>query len=97
MTELHVVATIPAQPERAGDIRTALQQLATATRAEDGCLAYDLYESAAVPGTFVTVERWTGQDALDQHMATPHIAAAMAAADGALAGDIAIHPLVPVA
>ena len=96
MSELHVVATIPAKPEAVDALRAALQTLVTATRAEDGCLSYDLFESVAAPGTFVTLERWTDQAALDAHMTTPHIAAALAAADGALSGDIAIHPLVPV-
>lgn len=96
MPELHVVATIPVKAESVTELRQALAALVTATRAEEGCLAYDLYESAAAPGTFVTIERWTGQEALDQHMKSPHIADALSAADGALSGDIAIHPLQPV-
>lgn len=95
MPELNVVATIPVLPEAVEELRPALLELVTATRGEEGCLSYELYESAAAPGTFVTLERWTGQDALDQHMRTPHIAAALAAADGKLAGEIAIHPLLP--
>lgn len=97
MSELNVVATIPAKPEAVDAIRAALQTLVTATRAEEGCLAYDLFESGAAPGTFVTVERWTDQAALDAHLQMPHVAEALAAADGALAGEVAIHPLVPVA
>ena len=96
MSELQVVATIPAKPEAADAIREALKALAEATRAEEGCLAYDLFESGSAPGTFVTVERWTDSAALDAHMAMPHVAAAFAAADGALSGDVAIHPLQPV-
>jgi quinol monooxygenase YgiN len=97
MTELHVVATIPVKAEHVEALREALNGLAEATRQEPGCLAYDLYESAAAPGVFVTVERWTDQAALDAHMQAPHVAAAFASADGALAGEVAIHPLVPVA
>jgi quinol monooxygenase YgiN len=77
-------------------VREALRVLVDATRAEEGCLSYDLFESASTPGTFVTVERWTDSAALDAHMEAPHVAAAFAAADGALAGDVAIHPLQPV-
>ena len=95
MPELNVVATIPARPEAVDEVRSALLELVAATRQEPGCLSYELFESAAAPGTFVTLERWTGQDALDEHMRTPHIAAALAAAEGRLAGDIAIHPLLP--
>lgn len=96
MSELHVVATIPVRAEHVEALRGPLTELAAATRQESGCLAYDLYESAAAPGVFVTVERWTDQAALDAHMQAPHVAAAFAAADGALAGDVAIHPLTPV-
>lgn len=96
MSELQVVATIPAKPEAADAIREALKALVAATLEEEGCLAYDLFESGSAPGTFVTVERWTDSAALDAHMAMPHVAAAFAAADGALSGDVAIHPLQPV-
>lgn len=95
MSELHVVATIPAKPDAVHEIRVALRALVAASREEEGCLAYDLYESAAAPGTFVTVERWTGQDALDEHLQSPHIEEALAATKGGLSGDIAVHPLVP--
>lgn len=94
---LHVVATIPATAEATGAIRAALTTLAEATRREEGCLSYDLHESGAAPGVFVTVEEWADQAALDAHLRTPHVATALAAAEGQLAGDIAIHPLVPVA
>lgn len=96
MNELHAVAVIPAKPEAAEAIGAALQQLAAATRDEEGCVAYDVFESAAAPGTFVTVERWVDQAAMDAHMQTPHVAAAFAAADGSLAGEVAIHPLRPL-
>ena len=96
MSDLQVVATIPAKPEHADAIREALKTLVEATLAEEGCLAYDLFESASAPGTFVTVERWTDSAALDAHMGQPHVAAAFAAADGALSGEVAIHPLTPV-
>ena len=96
MSELLVVATIPATAEGTQTVRSALETLVDASRQEDGCIAYDVYESASAPGMFVTVERWTGQDAMDAHMGTPHVAAAIAAVGGALSGDIAIHPLVPV-
>lgn len=97
MSELNVVATIPVKAEHVETIRGALVQLAGATRQEAGCLAYDLYESAAAPGVFVTVERWTDRAALNAHMQSPHVAAAFAAAGDALSGDVAIHPLTPVA
>jgi quinol monooxygenase YgiN len=55
------------------------------TRAEHGCLAYDLFESASMPGTFITVELWRDQSDVDAHMQTAHIAAALAASEAHLA------------
>ena len=95
MSELNVVATISANPGSEDVVRDALQTLVGPTRAEEGCLAYDLFESQSAPGTFVTIEKWTGQEALDGHMASPHIAAAFAATGDALAAAPAIHPLTP--
>ncbi len=96
MSELHVVATIPAKPGSEDVIREALSSLVTATRAEEGCVSYDLYESSAAPGTFVTVEVWRSQDDLDAHMRSPHLGEAFAAAGEHLGGEVAIHPLTPV-
>ena len=86
MSDLQVVATIPAKPEAADQVRAALQELVDATRAEDGCMSYDLFESGSAPETFVTVERWRDAASLEAHMTTPHVAAAFAAAEGGLSG-----------
>ena len=96
MSDLHVVATIPAKPESVDQVRAALHELVAATRNEDGCVSYDLYESGSAPGTFVTVERWRDAASLEAHMTTPHVAAAFAAAGDGLSGEVAIHPLTPV-
>lgn len=96
MADLRVVAVIPGKEASADVMRAALTTLAKATQSHEGCTGYELFESAAAPGTFVTVESWRSQADLDAHMQTPDIAAAMAGADGHLAGDIGIHPLVPV-
>lgn len=96
MSELHVVATIPAKQGSEDAIRAALTELVEATRQEEGCVSYDLYESQAAPGTFVTVEVWRDQEALDGHMQSPHLQQAFAAAGDHLGGEVAIHPLTSV-
>ncbi len=96
MTDLHVVAVIPGKPEAADDVRAALTTLAEATRQEEGCVSYALSESKAEPGTFVTVEVWKDQAAMDAHMTTPHVAAAFATVGDKMAGAVAVHPLEPV-
>jgi quinol monooxygenase YgiN len=90
---LRVVATIPIDPARARDAADALSALAAASREEEGCYAYDVYESTAAPGVFVTVEAWRSQADMDAHMGTPHIATAFEVLGPAIAGEIGLHPL----
>jgi quinol monooxygenase YgiN len=93
---LRVVATLPLDPSRSVEAAAALATLAAASREEEGCYAYDVFESATAPGTFVTVEAWRAQEDLDAHMSTPHLGKAFEVLGPAIAGDIAIHPLKPV-
>ena len=45
-----------------------------ATRAEDGCIAYDMGEDVSVPGLFRVSELWASEAALRAHLAAPHMA-----------------------
>ncbi len=96
MSELSVVAVLVAQTGQEDVLRQALSALVAPTLDEEGCLGYELFESAAAPGTFLTQERWRGQSDLDAHLQTAHVQAALGAAGEALAAAPAIHPLVPV-
>ena len=96
MSDLHVVATIPAKPGSEDIVGGGLSALAAESRKEEGCISYEVFESAAVAGTFVTVEVWTGQEALDAHMQSPHFQAALGKFGEHLAGVPGIHPLKPV-
>jgi quinol monooxygenase YgiN len=57
------------------DLKTHLLSLAAPTRAEPGCLAYDLYQSPDAPSEFVRLERWTSLADLEAHKALPHLRA----------------------
>jgi quinol monooxygenase YgiN len=96
MPDLHVVAVLTAKPGSESVLEEALRGLVEPTRAEEGCLGYELFRSNADPLSFVTVERWRSQEDLDAHMQTPHITAALQAAGDAFASAPAIHPLVPI-
>lgn len=96
VVDLQVVAVISAKPESVDAVRAGLSRLASESRKEDGNVSYTLFESEAEPGTFVTIEVWTSQDALDTHMQTPHLQAALAEFGAHLAAAPAIHPLRPV-
>ena len=77
---IHVMARINVKPESAAVARDILIALVSASRTEAGCLAYELFQRPDAPHVFQTVEQWTDQAAVDAHMGTPHIVAAIAAA-----------------
>jgi quinol monooxygenase YgiN len=69
---LIIVASIAAEPGQAETVKNALLQVGPPSRAEAGCLKYELHFDQRDPNRFVMLEEWTGQEALDAHMATPH-------------------------
>jgi quinol monooxygenase YgiN len=96
MDGLSVVAVLVAKDGHEEIVRSALHALVIPTREEEGCLAYELFESASAPGTFVTQERWRAQADLNAHLETAHVQQAFIAAGDALATAPGIHPLVAV-
>ena len=96
MAEIKLVATLVSKDGAGAAVREILTGLAAKSRAESGCVAYELYESAAVAGTFVTIEVWADQEALDQHMRGLNLKFAAAALREHLDGAPALHPLIAI-
>ena len=96
MPDLDVVAVLTAKPGSEDIVRDALTELVEPTRAESGCISYDLFASNVDSTVFITVEKWTSQTDLDAHLTTPHVAKALGTAGEHLAVPPAIHPLSPV-
>lgn len=95
MPDLNVVAVITAQPGAADEVRAALQALVEPTRAEPGCLKYELFVSGMSSDTFITVEEWRSSADLEAHLQTDHVQQALATSGDLLAAPPAIHPLQP--
>ena len=57
------------------DLEAHLLSLSAPTRAEPGCVMYDLYRSPGVKNHFLRLEVWASPAALEAHKATPHIRA----------------------
>lgn len=93
---IHTVAVITAKPGSEDLVRETLEGLVAPTRAEEGSISYDLSESLAAPGTFITIEVWSDPSDLDKHLATPHIQNALTVLGTELAVPAGIHPLKPL-
>lgn len=62
-------------PGREADLRAHLVSLAAPTRAEAGCVNYDLYQSEEARHEFMRHEVWASAAALEAHKKAPHLKA----------------------
>src|SRR3990172_11140649 len=85
-----VVARIKAKPDRVERVHQELLKLLAPTRAEDGCLNFDMHQGAADPAHFLFHENWTSEDALKRHFETPHIKQWLAVAPELLAEPLEV-------
>lgn len=85
MATLRVVAHLRAKPDKIEETRNELTGLIEPTRAEAGCIVYELMQNDADPTDFTFVEEWSGNDALDAHLLTEHIQKVVARAGELLA------------
>jgi quinol monooxygenase YgiN/quercetin dioxygenase-like cupin family protein len=73
--EITAVTLIHGLPGKEGDLKAHLLSLSAPTRAESGCLQYDLYQSSANPHEFMRLEVWESPAHLEAHKLTPHLRA----------------------
>lgn len=96
MASVQMLALIPVAAEHAAAARVVVMRLEKESQGEEGNVRFDASESASAPGTFIVIEEWSNQAALEAHLQTSHLAAAMEQLTPLLSGAIAVHPLVPL-
>jgi quinol monooxygenase YgiN len=77
---LHVIAHITARAGEESRVRAELERLIEPTRAEPGCLKYELFVNNENGSDFVFVEEYESDDAFKAHMDSKHVAEAIARA-----------------
>ena len=75
---LYVTAEFTAKEDRVADLIHLLENLATQTRFEAGCLDYGYYQSADNPTVCTSFEIWENPEAEGAHWGTQHLKNAMA-------------------
>jgi quinol monooxygenase YgiN len=75
MTDQRLVLVVEfrAAPGRSDALRTALLDLVAPTRAEAGCVLYDLHEDPADPDVYAFYEIWETPAAHAAHDRTDHV------------------------
>ena len=74
---LRVVVRMVAEPGGVNEVRSILLGLVGSTRAEPGCIAYELLRNRSDPTGFAFVEVWEDDAALDAHLSTAHVRGAL--------------------
>ncbi|MCC5636382.1 antibiotic biosynthesis monooxygenase [Nostoc sp. CHAB 5844] len=80
-----VVARLIALPDKVEELKTVLLELIEPTRQEVGAIKYELLQNQSDPIDFTFVEEWTSNEALDTHLNSPHLQAAVAKLEGLVA------------
>jgi len=85
-----VIAHIRAKPGQESRVRQVLEKLLVPTRAEAGCINYDLHQSLTDPILFVFYENWKSEADLEAHARSVHIQSFRKLADEILAESVEI-------
>lgn len=94
--EVRIVAEVTAKPDQVDALRAALVGMLAPSRAEPGCLLYELHEDIEQPGHFVFFERWANLDAIEAHTRMPHYVALGPVIEPMLAGPGKLTRMVRV-
>ena len=84
MTKLTIVANITANADNIDLGKAELLKLINITRAESGCINYDLHQDNDNPAHFLFYENWESRELWQDHMGNEHLQAYLAATEGAV-------------
>ncbi len=83
--KLTIVALIFAEEEKRELVKSELLKLIEPTRAEEGCINYDLHQDHENPNLFLFYENWTTKEHWLAHTKSSHIEAYKKNTEGAIA------------
>src|ERR1035441_4509214 len=75
---LTVSAQVKAKPGKESQVRQELLSMVDPSRADDGCLNYDLHQALDNPAHFLFHENWTSEAQLERHLQKPELQAVLA-------------------
>jgi len=80
-----VVVRLKAKPGMEARVRQELFSLLAPTRAERGCINFDMHQAPNDRSLFLVYENWVSEEDLKRHFETPHITRWIQEAKGLLA------------
>lgn len=93
MTSCIIVARFLAREGHADEVAALLRGFVAPSRAEDGCLFYDVHHETSDGHAFVILDGWHDKAAVEAHAASAHVAATLGQLEPLLAEPPAISEL----
>ncbi len=93
--QLTIVASILAKEEKRALVKEELLKLIPITRAEKGCINYDLHQDNENPNLFLFHENWESRELWQLHMNNAHLADYVQATDGAVE-EFVLHEMTVI-
>lgn len=93
MKKLSLVAFLYATPGKETALAAHLASLVDRSRAEAGCINYDMHQSEQDPTVFVMYENWVDRAALDLHFTMPYMQETLAVLPSLLRAPLEMHYL----
>ncbi|MCO1332788.1 antibiotic biosynthesis monooxygenase [Microbulbifer sp. OS29] len=84
MGKLTIVAHIKAKADKIDLVKSELLKLINTTRAESGCINYNLHQDNSNPAHFLFYENWESRSLWQTHMNNKHLEDYMKATEGAV-------------
>lgn len=96
LMSLSVFATVTPKPEHLSEAIAAVEGIISNTRAEEGCIRFDLHEGTQT-GQLYLYEIWADRDAFDSHHVQPYTQAVYRQYESWLAAPVELIFMQPVA
>jgi quinol monooxygenase YgiN len=84
-----VHGTFPVKPELRDEALEMMTRMATASRAEVGCVSYEFYVGLTDPNTMLLFQEWESFEAMQGHFETDHMDEFVRVLPELLAGEVA--------
>ncbi|QPO12811.1 antibiotic biosynthesis monooxygenase [Thalassospira sp. A40-3] len=89
--QLTVVATARAKPGMEDELGKRLLALVEPSRAEEGCISYDMHQSNDDPALWLAYETWRSEEDLARHFEMPYLKAFAESKDEVLAQPLEVR------
>ena len=93
---IHIVVELVSKDGKFDEMKEIFNDLALATRKEEGVISYTFMEDQNKPNTLLSIEKWTDEESEKKHWNMPHLKTALQKAGSVLATEPIVHKGVQV-